>query len=271
MKKIYFLLLPFFAFTSCSTVEEDTSAIDNPILVTKMVQNGDNFTFSYSGSKITEMNNTTDNWKRNFTYTDNVITKYVDTFSDGTTATTVLTYNSNEKITKKITTYPTISPTDTTTVTYVYLAGGEGKIQITTEITSPGYSKTYVKIANTNTNGSLKNWTETVSEVGGTSGTVNGTGELQNIVYDGGYFPFKNVTGYIKMLESEDMNGSERNVREYHNLITYPSTSGVEHTIFKSTYEYNTNSYPKKDIRDFYDEAGLATSSEMTTYEYNHL
>lgn len=268
MKQVYFLLLPFFAFTSCSTIEEDTSATDNPILVTKMVQDGDNYTFSYSGAKISEMNNTTDNWKRSFTYTGDLITKYVDTFSDGTTATTLLTYNSNEKITKKTTTAS--ASAETTTVTYVYLAGGEGKIQITTAITEPGYSKTYVKTAYTNPNGSLKNWTETVSEAG-TSGTVTGTGELKDIVYDGGSFPFKNITGYVKMLESEDMNGSERNVREYHNLITYPTISGVEHTIYKSTYEYHTNGYPKKDIRDFYDENGLATSSEMTTYEYNHL
>lgn len=263
MKKIYFLL-PFFALASCATVDEDTSQIDNPVLVTKMVQDGDNFTFSYNGTKITEMNNTTDAWKRNFIYTGDLITKYVNTYSDGTTDTTVLTYNSNQKITKKTTTASSM----TTTVSYVYIGGDQ--IQITSALTAPGYSKTYTKMAYTNSTGSLKNWTETVSEVG-TGGTVNGTGSLQTVIYDGGNFPFKNITGYVKMLESEDMNGSERNVLNYKHLITYPTTAGEEATIFTSTYEYNTNGYPKKGIRDYYHGNGSGLSSEITTYEYNHL
>lgn len=262
MKKLYFLL-PFLALASCSTVEEDTSAFDNPVLVTKMVQHGDIITFSYSGKKITEMNNTTDNSKRVFTYTGDVITEYVDTFSDGTTATTLLTYNSNEKITKKTTT----ASGATMKTTYVYLAGGD-KIQIITETTKPGYSSTSVKIAYTNPNGSLKNWEENITKTE-SGGTEEGTGVLKTIVYDGGSFPFKNITGYTKMLESGDMNGSGRNVLEYNDIITYPSK--VEHTIYKSTYEYHTNGYPKKDIRDYYDQNGLATSSTITTYEYNHL
>lgn len=265
MKKLY-LLLPFFALMSCEkTIDQDTSEFDNPILVTKMVQNGDDFTFSYSGAKITEMKNTTDGWKRAFSYTGDLITKYIDTHADNSTEITTITYNSNHKITKKTTIFSAF-PGSTNTTTYAYIGGD--KIKITATLASPGSTKTYTKDAFINTNGSLKNWTETVSEVLG-AGTTNGTGILKDVKYDGGSFPFKNITGYTKMLESEDMNGSERNVVDYYNLITYPG--GEESTIFKSTYEYHTNGYPKKDVRDYYHGNGLGYKTEMTTYEYNHL
>ncbi|WP_415324886.1 hypothetical protein [Chryseobacterium sp. MMS23-Vi53] len=266
MKKFY-LLLPFLAVMSCSTVAEDTSDFDNPILVTKMVQDGDNYTFSYSGAKITEMRNTTDNWKRVFTYSGDLITKFVDTLPDNSTQTTTITYNSNNKITKKTTVYSAVpSQTDTTTYTYI---GGD-KIKIITTIAATGSTKTYTKDAVTNPDNSLKNWEENVSWVQGST-TTTGNGTLQTITYDGGSFPFKNVTGYTKLLlVTEDLNVSNRNVLRYKNIITYPGT-GNEYTNFQSSYEYHTNGYPKKDVRDYYDENDMATSSEITTYEYNHL
>lgn len=265
MKKNY-LLFTLCAIVSCGTADQDTSEFDNPILVTKMVQDGDNFTFSYNGAKITEMKNTTENWTRSFTYTGDVITKYVDTYSDGTVDTVLLTYNSNQKITKK--TYTSSDFTNSSnTITYIYT--GINQIKITQTFISPGNTKIYVRDAYTNSDGSLKNWTETVTNVQGTT-TSTGTGSLQNIIYDGGHYPFKNITGFIKMLESEDMNGSARNVKEYKNIITY-SNGGEESTIFKSTYEYNTKSYPTKAIRDYYHSNNQPYKSEMTTYEYNHL
>lgn len=260
-----YLLFTLCAVVSCGTADQDTSEFDNPVLVTKMIQDGDHFTFSYSGAKITEMKNTTENWTRAFTYSGDLITKYTDTFSDGTIDTVILTYNSNQKITKKTYTASNF-PNVMNTVTYLYI--GSDQIKITHTITAPGSSKTYVRNAYTNSDGSLKNWTETVTTVQGTT-TSTGTGSLQNIVYDGGNYPFKNVTGFTKMLESEDMNGSPRNVKEYRNLITY-SSGGEESSIFKSTYEYNSKSYPVKAVRDYYHGNNQHYRSEITTYEYNH-
>ncbi|SDI48299.1 hypothetical protein SAMN05421846_108112 [Chryseobacterium taeanense] len=265
MKKNY-LLFSLCAIISCGTADRDTSEFDNPVLVTKMVQDGDNFIFSYDGAKITEMKNTTENWTRVYTYTGDLITKYVDTYSDGTVDTTILTYNSNQKITKQTQT-SSDSPNSSSTTTYIYIEGD--KIKITQTFVSPGNTKTYVRDSYTNSDGSLKNWTETVTDVYPTV-TYTGTGSLQNIVYDGGHYPFKNVTGFIKMLESEDMNGSARNLKEYKNIITY-SNGGEESTIFKSTYEYNNKSYPTKAIRDYYHSNNQPYKSEITTYEYNHL
>lgn len=264
MKKFYFLL-PILLLTSCAKVEEDTSAEDNPILVTKMVQDGDNYTFSYNGAKIVTMTNTTDNFKRTYTYSGDLITKYLDTFADGSTQTTNVTYNSSNKILKKSSTYQG----GTYTTDYAYI--GADRVRITVVLAQTNSTKTYVKDVYLNTDGSLKNWTETVADVKPTT-TQNGTGILKNVAYDGGSFPFKNITGYTRLLESEEMNGSTRNVIDYNNRIQYTNIPGDEWTIYHSTYEYNTNGYPKKDTKDSYEKTGTSiTKTEITTYEYNHL
>ncbi|SDQ41523.1 hypothetical protein SAMN05421664_1522 [Chryseobacterium soldanellicola] len=262
MKKIY-LLLPFFFLASCSTIEE-TPEDTNPILLTKMVQNGENFTFSYNRTKIVEMKNTTDNFRRAYTYTGDLITKYVDTYSDNSTQTTNITYNSNNKITKKTSTYSGV--TYTTTYNYV----GADKVNIVSIAAGGNFTKTYTIAANLNADGSLKNWTETVSDVQ-PSGTANGTGSLQTVVYDGGNNPFKNVTGYTRLLDGEEeISGSLRNVVNYKHIIHYPAT--MEYTVYQSTFEYDTMSgFPKKEIRDNFNSSGAPTTTEITTYEYNHL
>lgn len=265
MKKFYFLL-PILLLTSCSTVAEDTSNEDNPILVTKMVQAGDNYTFSYNGAKITEMKNTTANFKRVFTYTGDLITQYIDTLSDGSTQSTSITYNSSNKITKKTSIYNGV----TYTTEYAYI--GADRVRITeSTIGSSTPSKIYVKDAYLNTDGSLKNWTETVAAAQ-TPGTIIGTGILKNVTYDGGSYPFKNVTGYTRLLDSKDMNGSPRNAVNYNHRIQYTNGTADEWTVFHSTYEYHINGYPKKDTRDYYEKTGVTiTDTKISTYEYNHL
>lgn len=262
MKKIY-LLLPFLALLSCSTAEEDTSEFDNPILVTRMVQRGKQYTFSYNGAKITEMNNTTDNWKRTYTYTGDLITQYVDKFADGKTHTTSIEYNSNQKITKKTTVYSDASFAEN--MNYYYT--GINQIKMIRTVAVAGSTKTYTREAITYSDGSLKSWTETVNDVQ-SGGTVNGTGSMK-LAYDGGYYPFRNVAGYTKMVENEGINGSARNTVDYSYIVTYPA--GKEYNVYKNIFDYQENSYPKKETRDLYQGGTLPVASEITTYEYNHL
>lgn len=264
MKKFYFLLTFFFLASSCSTVEENTEDENNPILVTKKIEDGKTFTFNYNGAKITQM--TAPDFIRKYTYTEDLITKYVDSFNDGTTMTTTMTYNSSHKITKRLSVIES-GPTYTTDFAYI----GADKVRIIKKYQETSSTKTCTIDALLNTDGSLKSWTEAVVEVQGTV-TTNGTGTLKTIEYDGGSFPFKNITGYSRLLlETEDMNASIRNTKSFSHIIEYPSASGYEYTVFKSIYEYNTNGYPKKDTRDYYDPNGTPTDTKITTYEYNRL
>lgn len=259
----FYLLLSILFLTSCATVDEDTSAEDNPILVTKMVEDGDNYTFSYSGAKIITIANTTDNSKTTYTYSGDLITKYMETHTDGSTQTTNITYNSSNKITKKTSTYQG----STYTTDYAYI--GADRVRITVAMLGTGTNKTYTREAYLNPDGSFKNWTETVVDIK-PSGTTNGTGILQTISYDGGSNPFKNIVGYMRLMDTEGINGSTRNITNYNHRIQY--TTGDEWTIFHSTYEYHINGYPKKDTRDYYEKTGVTiTDTEITTYEYNHL
>jgi hypothetical protein len=260
--KNFYLLLSLFFLASCSTAEENPED-DNPILVTKMTENSDIYTFSYNGAKIVNVNRG-DGYKKVFTYNGDLITKYVETYPDNSTQTTNITYNSNAKILKKTSSYNGM----TYTSDYTYM--GADKVRIVLVASGSGTTKTYTRDAFLNSDGSLKNWTENVTEVVSPN-TNTGTGVLQNIVYDGGSNPFKNVTGYYKLIESEDMSGSLRNVSKYDSRIQY-NTGGTEWTIYQSTYDYNINGFPKKDTRDYFDKTGTSiTKTDITTYEYNHL
>ena len=143
----------------------------------------------------------------------------------------------------------------------------------TASFTGSSAIRTGTKTATLNADGSLSSWTETASVPANTGGFHSATGSLQPIVYDTKNIPFKNVTGFLKIIDTEDENGSTHNILSYNHLLNYNNGAGsAEWGIFKSSYEYNTSNYPTKNVRTYYNKTGTGvTNSEVNTYEYNHL
>lgn len=273
MKKIY-LLLPILLMTSCGSGGDDNTEVsattsngnNDPILVTKMVSDGETSNFTYDGSKLVQVKNITAGITTNFTYSGDLITKTVSTESNSATTTTY-TYDGNSRLSKSSAAYTSGNATYITETNYTYPSSNTVKMVSTVSTAGMGITKTYTKNAILNSDGSLKSWTETVAQPNATGGA--GTGNL-TVVYDAKNKPFKNVTGYIKLIYSEDENGSNNNIVDYNHLIQY--SNGAEWGIFKSIYEYNSSNYPTKNTRRYYDKTGTSiTNTEITTYEYNHL
>jgi len=281
MKKAY-LLLPIFFLASCSSSNDDTESSNNngnnnssgPVLVTKMVADGDTSTFTYSGSKISQIKNISTGEVTLFGYSGDLITQQVTTGSNISYKTTY-SYDGNGRLSKKIymETHLTSGGTSTVETNYSYLSSNSVKITYTANFTGTSATRTGTKTATLNADGSLSSWTETASVPNNTGGFHSATGSLQPIEYDTKNTPFKNITGFLKIVDTEDENGSSHNILSYNNLLNYNNgTGGAEWGIFKSVYEYNTSGYPTKNVRTYYNKTGTGvTNSELNTYEYNHL
>ncbi|MCQ9641312.1 hypothetical protein MP478_18175 [Chryseobacterium sp. WG14] len=281
MKKTY-LLLPIFFLASCSSSDDDIEAALNngnnnnnnnntPVLVTKMVADGDVSTYTYNGTKLSESKNLTDGTVTTFFYTGDLITKSV-TSGSNSTYTTTYTYDGSSRLSKKATVHTATNLSSTTEIIYTYPSPNNVKMVVTLSTGGSSVTKAYTRNAILNADGSIKNWTETVTSPLPSGGFDTGNGILQPIVYDTKNAPFKNVTGYLKLMDQEDENGSAHNVTDYKNVIQYSISTGTEWTIFSSIYVYNASGYPIKDTRKYYDKTGSSvTNTEVTTYEYNHL
>ncbi|KAB1231834.1 hypothetical protein [Chryseobacterium viscerum] len=281
MKKAY-LLLPIFFLASCSSSNDDNESSNNngnnndnsPVLVTKMVADGDTSTYTYNGSKISQIKNITNSEVTLFSYSGDLITQQVTTGSS-TSYKTNYTYDGNSRLSKKIYVENNLSSGTVSTVetNYTYLSSNSVKITYTANFTGSSAIRTGTKMATLNADGSLSSWTETASVPANTGGFHSATGSLQPIQYDTKNIPFKNITGFLKIIDTEDENGSTHNILSYNNLLNYNNGSGsAEWDIFKSTYEYNTSNYPTKNVKTYYNKTGTGvTNSELNTYEYNHL
>jgi hypothetical protein len=281
MKKTY-LLLPIFFLASCSSSNDDNESSNNngnnndnsPVLVTKMVADGDTSTYTYNGSKISQIKNITNSEVTLFSYSGDLITQQVTTGSS-TSYKTNYTYDGNSRLSKKIYVENNLSSGTVSTVetNYTYLSSNSVKITYTANFTGSPAMRTGTKMATLNADGSLSSWTETASVPSNTGGFHSATGSLQPIQYDTKNVPFKNITGFLKIIDTEDENGSTHNILSYNNLLNYNNGSGsAEWGIFKSTYEYNTSNYPTKNVKTYYNKTGTGvTNSELNTYEYNHL
>ncbi|WP_241279932.1 hypothetical protein [Chryseobacterium cucumeris] len=281
MKKFY-LLLPVFFLASCtSSSDDDTSSNNNgnnndnsPVLVTKMVADGDTSTFTYNGSKISQIKNISTGEVTLFSYSGDLITQQVTTGSS-TSYKTTYTYDGSSRLSKKVYSETSLSSGKVSTVetNYNYLSGNSVKITYTANFTGSSSIRTGSKTATLNADGSLSSWTETASVPNNTGGFYSGTGALQPIVYDTKNVPFKNITGFLKIIDTEDESGSAHNILSYNYVLNYNDGAGsAEWTIFKSTDEYNNSGYPTKNVKTYYNKTGAGvTNSELITYEYNHL
>ncbi|MCS3867379.1 hypothetical protein J3D55_000295 [Chryseobacterium ginsenosidimutans] len=271
--KNYYLLLPIFLLASCSSGTDeatDNSGSDNntPVLVTKMVEDGETYTFTYNGTKISEKKHSSGD-ATTYTYTGDLITKFVE--KDGSiTESTVLTYDSSSRLSKKVMTHTSTGINNyTTTIDYTYLTINNVKIVETTNNPTANYTKTHTRDVLLNTDNSLKGWTTTVTETQ-SSGTLTGSGGLLGVLYDSSNSPFKNITGYLKIIDAEGMTGSPHNLLNYSDKVSY-TDGGWETTIFSSVLEYNSSSYPTKETKKYKDQNGTLYSTRINTYEYNHL
>ncbi|WP_343660506.1 hypothetical protein [Chryseobacterium sp.] len=282
MKKAY-LLLPIFFLASCSSSNDDTDSSNNngnnnnnensPVLVTKMVSDGDTSTFTYNGSKISQIKNISTGEVTLFSYSGDLIAQQVTTGSSKTYKTTY-SYDGSSRLSKKTYVETSLSSGSVSTVetNYAYLASNSVKITYTASFTGSPV-RTGTKNATLNADGSLSSWTETASVPNNTGGFHSATGTLQPIVYDTKNVPFKNITGFLKIIDTEDENGSAHNVLSYNNVLNYNNGAGsAEWGIFKCVYEYNNSGYPTKNVKTYYNKTGTGvTNSELLTYEYNHL
>jgi hypothetical protein len=238
-----------------------------------MVADGDTSTFNYNGSKVSQIKNISTGEITLFSYSGDLIVQQVTTGSN-TTYKTNYTYDGNSRLSKKIyvETYLSSGTVSTVETNYTYPASNSVKITYTASFTGSPV-RTGTKNATLNADGSLSSWTETASVPNNTGGFHSATGSLQPIVYDTKNTPFKNITGFLKIIDTEDENGSSHNILSYNNLLNYNNGAGSgEWGIFKSTYEYNVSDYPTKNVRTYYNKTGTGvTNSEVHTYEYNHL
>ncbi|MCC3214116.1 hypothetical protein LIV57_02455 [Chryseobacterium sp. X308] len=281
MKKAY-LLLPVFFLASCSSSNDDTDSSNNnqnnndnsPVLVTKMVADGETSTYTYNGSKISQIKNITNGEVTSFSYSGDLITQQVTTGSSTSYKTTYV-YDGSSRLSKKTysETYLTSGTISTVETNYNYLSGNSVKITYTASFTGSSAVRTGSKTATLNADGSLSSWTETASVPSNTGGFHSATGALQPIVYDTKNVPFKNITGFLKIIDTEDENGSVHNILSYNHVLNYNNGAGSgEWGIFKCVYEYNSSGYPTRNVKTYYNKTGTGvTNSEMNTYEYNHL
>ncbi len=267
MKKIYLLLL-IGVIISCSNDEdnvvEETQqiALTTPVLVTssKVSQNGNYYgeaTYNYSGSKLLTIVRGNGNQIDTFTYDGDLITK-IETLNDGNLISkSEFEYDATDKLIHyyRIHYEAVYGQDDSVTIDYTHNANA---------------TISYIK-NETLSIGSVVNSATTISGVIQTNNGMitsiqrgNATqGNQENYTYDTKNSPFKNITGFDKLIFEDN------------NLLFYPAfnniigkqyTSGsyIEQTNY--SYEYNADNYPTKQIRDQLNSYVLEV---ITEYTYN--
>jgi hypothetical protein len=246
--------------------------VDNsPVLVTKYSYDNEVYTYIYNGSKIATEKDLVYGGLRTYIYNGDIITKIVETQNGVEIGNIAYTYDANNRLTKFVETEGT---SIVSTRNYVYISNDHVTITETNNQPTFNSNKTTVQDAYLNTDGSLKNFTETIT-IKNNAGVVTqtGTGTLQTIIYDAKNNPFKNVTGYSKILIANNIS--------IHNILDYTyngqsvfvgSGTGSNWQIYKNTHTYNSANYPTKTITTSYNQSVIAQPNPDTaTYEYNHL
>ncbi|WP_347219288.1 hypothetical protein [Chryseobacterium sp.] len=290
MKKAYLLLPILFLFASCLGDDSNFQPIPNdgnnngnpnpnpntPVLITKLVVGGETSTFSYNGSKISQIQHGNGEISK-FDYSGDLIVE--ETLTGGSVNTTIqYDYDVKDRLLTKKENYISGTTKSTVETNYTYISSTNVKISYTrtTEGNFAGSPiiTTGVRNATLNADGSLSSWSETASvPIPNSSGFYAATGALQPIEYDTKNSPYKNITGYLKIISDEDENGSVHNILNYNDVLEYNNGSGsASWSVFKSSYDYNTSNYVTRNVRNYYDKTGSnVTKTEVRNYEYNHL
>lgn len=280
MKNIHLLMLIFF-LASCSGNGDTTLPNNNgnnndgtPVLVTKVITNGEISTYSYNGSKIFQIINITKGNVTTFTYTDDLITQSETIGPNPRTA--KYSYDADKRLTKLIASGVDFYESWSLESDYTYKSNNKVEIKFYKKITSPLQRRRGSVSAVLNTDGSLNSWLGNFDRTINDNPGVIASSTLKAIEYDTKNSPFKNITGYLKIIDMENKNGSAHNTLSYDHTINYQylplPTVERERTAFKSSFEYNTSDYPIKETRTIYENyMGSPTTTNISTFEYNHL
>lgn len=241
MKKVLFTLaIGLATLTSCES-DSETTPNNNAVgvLLTKTIDTFDDGstvtgTYTYDGNKLTEMS-FDDGFRDEFTYTNGLLTKIEEYTDDVLDLTTVLEYDSSDRLIKETYTF-TGQASDVNT--FVYNADG------TVTFNEDG-GQIYVYSYSGGNNVSEDN--------------TNGDGDYTS-TYDSKNGVFKN----IHQREVFELLGYYASVN---NLLTYTNTSGTgyDDEDETNTYTYNASNYPATSVQTYY--AGTI-DEETTNTEY---
>lgn len=297
MKQFVLSLLVGGALVSCSRDQEEvisniiTNQPENtPILLTALKStdsNGDilNSTFTYDGNKIKEIvikGGKISDTKVSFIYTGNQITSIINGNDEGNTNTTFI-YNPNGTLKNSVTvrkeTSANNSYTTTATKNYTYLNNGDVNVTKSITSTNPNNIPTNESYVITTVNGNLYKiaYKSTLTDANGTREYTTTT----SMQYDNKNSPLKNVIGISAIMferyEFDSKLGFTNNIshEEEQHTNKYIPLSGTaivssQTNITTSTFEYNANDYPTKQIvKETSSLAGSTPYTETITYTYN--
>jgi hypothetical protein len=259
MKKLLFLVsISILFFASCiPNPEENPDPVIPPsiVLLRKTV---DTYTrpvadsivtsnFTYNGFKIVSIIDDTDGPDTYVTYDGNLITKVETKFEDGTVDQTE-TYAYDD--TNRLSTYVIIDHGMDWGDKETYVYNTDGTVSITHFI---GDSTTQTQLNNT----------AVVTFVDGEISTITSDdGMVIEYTYDAKNNPFKNVTGYSKIIIAGGIGDGVA-----HNIVREDETfSGVTST-YNYLFTYNASGYPETSIQDE-EEAETAGIPYTTNYFY---
>ena len=276
MKKI-FLYASFFAvIVACSSDDDiinDTDATSTPILPVKITFDGEMSTVKYDGSKIISIISTVNSGdKVLFTYNGDVITNVKTYYNNKLEAETDYSYSNGKLISEN-----NLQTTSSTQylVTYNYTYVNDNSIKAVKKV-SYNQNEYTLNLTYILTNGYVTSYT------GSGSGVSNGANttyqESGAFTYSDKNAIFKNITGFDKIIMNGD-DGYEFFSNIKNNILTYKvqtnftsaNSSGRSWTYYKNTSTYNSENYPLKELKKYYNLDDTPTSSSLETnlYEYN--
>jgi len=264
MKNLLQILLISSLFIGCSSNDDEVTPEDTtpilPVKITETTKSGNTyfFTIKYDGDKVLEMNDD-DGSKTVYTYNGNNIVKTVDYDKNSKVDyTREFTYVNDRLMSEKIT--DTHMGTLSYTINYNYVNDNTVKYKLwessTYNPTTGVYSNLkYTDYETTLVNGNLSKIKRTLS-----SGTVVN----RTYIYDNKNNPVSNIKGYVKinLLTSYDGDYGVNNLTK----STSSSTESFFNYTNTSSYEYNSNNYPIKQLTNY---TSGSNSSSTTLYQYN--
>lgn len=220
-------------FTSCSSSDDSSTTNENDVLVKKSIETYANdgsvltTNYTYNGKKLLKVSDDEGYYEKYF-YTGDLITKieFYD-FDDVLEETAELTYNSEGKLV----TYLMTEPLDNLASKEIYVYNTNGTVSFTS------YSGTIASQT-------VMSGSGTITVTGGEVAMINydlggGFTTSHTYTYDTKNSPFKNITGYDKLL----FMGVEATGGVLHNVLTDTTVSGIT-TETNSVYTYNNMNFP---------------------------
>lgn len=249
MKKILYLwVLATALLTSCSSGDSASVTADD-ILVTKSIRtrasDGSVLTtyHTYDGKKAVKSENSNGNYET-YTYTGDLLTQVKNyNAADALIGTETFTYNSNNQLVA----YVRVDVIGNTGTKETYVYNPDGTVA-TTSYSGNGVSQT------------TPSGTGIIVISGGeVVMSQTSTGYMYMYTYDTKNNPFKNITGFDKLV----VIGGQISGGIQHNIVTNDNGAG---TVFNSVYTYNALNFPLTATKT---EGTTASSTITTQYFYN--